>query len=181
MTLLWLGLLLVALAAFGLANLYDNRLTERDSLSRSVDVAQSSLPNLVSKQAALKAQALQVAEQKVQASDKLKLAAAAFSLDLESIEYGEALFSLATGNNLQIKTITAGNPTPRAEDGISYATASYAVSMNGKADDISKFLQALVTDIRFSSVSISAVGIGALDKAESTLQITLTSYGYEAK
>lgn len=172
-------LVLVILAAAGLYVIYKIRVSDVDSLKLILASTENSLPPLVAKQDVLKTLSAQTKNQMDWANTRLDTAVQSLSSNMESTEYGQALFALAKSNNLNIAGISTAPTVARIDGGLSYYVSTYQLTLSGNPDDISKFLQQMVDDTRFQSVAVTNIDISDLDQAVSTARIELSCFAYK--
>ena len=172
---IWVILLFAVLliAAGVLYWMYDHRLEEREQALASKQLAELMIPSLQSQKvnaeselAGLKAEY----EELLETIDGLKITLNLAQEDLlnsqsqlvvaiESIEYGEMLFSLAGGTEVGIEKMTFENPVFRNIEGITYEVYRFDLGLKATNDKILAFIDSLVAEETFKTTVIKPVNM----------------------
>jgi cell division protein FtsB len=138
---IWIILAVVVMGvAFGyLYMTYSRQQDEQAQLKSKLTTNQATLSRLVSERENVQAQLTKLQEQlevRKQALAAAKVVAdnvsRSWPRDAESIEYGEQMFSLTGGWNLDIDVVTAADSAAKNVQGISFTTTAFAVSVTGQ-------------------------------------------------
>lgn len=184
-TLIVLGVVVLAVGFGVLYMLYSKQLQEQDTLKSKIAVNQAKLTQLVNEQEKWKSQLAALQEQISQKNQEV--AAARASLDAakaewpnaaESIEYEEKIFALADGWDLVVNVVTAGDTVASNINGINFTANTFTVTVTGQpltagfdeeakyqeymykvAGDILSFLDELVQNEFFATANMDVVSL----------------------
>jgi hypothetical protein len=184
-TLIILGVVVLAVGFGVLYMMYSKQVQEQDSLKATIKTNQARLAQLVSEQEKWKSQLTVLQEQIAQknqevaaARSSLDTAKTAWPASAESIEYEERIFALADGWDLVVNVVTAGNTATTNINGINFTTNTFTVTVTGSplaagfdeedkyqeyiykvAGDILSFLDEIVRNDFFASAKMDVVSL----------------------
>ena len=156
-TWLILGVGILAIAAAGLYMLYQDQLEEQDNLNQSISVAQAALPGLISEKGGLEDQLAQLEDELAQAEAGLTQAEAGFPASVQSIFYGDLLFSLAGSLDLEVISLTATEPAEMTEEDINYGVTYFTVVIKGEVANVLQYITNIEVDDEFKTAGIETV------------------------
>ena len=171
-TWLILGIGVLAVAGAGLYPIYQDQLEEQDKLNQSISAAQAALPGLLSETGALEEQLAQLEDELAQAEVRLSQAEAGFPESVQSIFYGDLLFSLAESLDLKVISFTATEPAKTEDENISYEVTYFVVAIRGEVANVLQYITRIEVDDEFRTASIETVG--------TTIPLPLTEQEKEA-
>jgi cell division protein FtsB len=177
-------LIILAVVVLGVAFGYlymtnTKQINEQTQLKSKLATNQATLSRLVTERETVQLQLTKLEEQLELRKQSLAAArvladnvSRSWPRDAQSIEYGEQMFTLARGWNLEVDVVTSGEATGKNVQGIGFTTTSFAVSVTGSAPtsefteaaDYQSYLYRVVADI------LGFVDVVALDKSFATAQ-----------
>ncbi len=173
--------------------------SEQGQLKNSIELAQATLPRLISERGDLESQLPQAESELAQAESLLNGIKARFPESVESIEYDEVLFEIADDCDLEILELTASEPDDEEIEGITYSVASFVVEVKGKyggyidktVGDILDFINTIATseyspgETNFVNTIIKEVNMEVPEPGDTdekpTATIKLDIYGYQGE
>lgn len=167
-----LGAVILVAALVGAYMVYSRQAGERNDLNARLERAQTLLPGLTTNKNDLE-------NQLAQAESLLNTDKAQFPESVESIEYGEDLFAIATNCNVGITGLTASTPTNKKVGTITYSVSSFVIGVSGGVNDILKFIDAVRTGDGFQLPWSAAVTGVNINVAASAATINVDIYGYK--
>jgi len=170
------------LGAVAIFLLYQQQAEEQDELNLSLTAANSSLPQLIAESAALQSQLDTLEAELAEARAALEDIEAELPRDIESSIYGDLLFDMAHGTDLDVQEFTATAPKRIVLNDIAYESTAITMVVNNELSDILAFLSLIEAELDFNTTSIDAVtiedlesSIGNLDNLK-LIEITLLAY-----
>lgn len=184
-TIIILGVVVLAVGFGLLYMMYSKQIQEQDSLKSKVAANQAKLAQLVSEQENWKSQLVALQEQIARknqevttARSSLDAAKAEWPIAAESIEYEERIFALADGWDLVINVVTAGDTAVSNNNGINFSADTFTVTVTGSpltagfdeeakyheyiykvTGDILNFLDEMVQNDFFASAKMDVVSL----------------------
>jgi hypothetical protein len=167
--------MVVALAV--LFTVYSRQAAERRDLNAKLEEAQILLVGLGHQKDTLE-------DDLGSALSALNAYRAEFPGAVESIEYGNDLFEVASDCNVRITGLTAAPPVDKKVGGVTYSVSSFVVGISGTAENMRSFVDAIGTGIDTElswgfqlpwSVEVKSV---SMDISRSAATINLDIYGY---
>jgi hypothetical protein len=206
-----LGIGIFAIAFVLLYMASSRQLSEQEDIKSSLALAQNSLPKLISQREVmvnqLSQQQSQLGQQQsalAEAESLLSKAKAMFPESIESINYGEVLFSIAQKYNLEVNSLKASEPNERKIENIIYTVTTIEIEVrpadprpttveafvkyiDDAIDNVLSFVDTVVRDGNFTNTTIEVVdmkyleppteeNIEATDKPTATIRIVIFSY-----
>lgn len=156
-TLLILGIGIFAIATAGLYTLYQEQLEEQENLNQGISVAQAILPGLFSEKGTLEDQLARLEDEMAQAEVRLSEVEAEFPESIQSIFYGDLLFSLAESLDLEVTGLTATKPAQMVDGNTSYEVTYFLVVVKGEVANILQYIVRIEVDDEFKTAGIEAV------------------------
>jgi tetrahydromethanopterin S-methyltransferase subunit F len=163
-----IGAVILVVILVILFSTYSRQAGERNDLNARLSAAQTLVPVLTTQKTDLENQLAQV-------ESSLNANKAKFPESVESIEYGEYLFEIADECNVNLNFLTFPKPTAITIGAVTYSVVSLSLPVSGELDNIFDFIEALMTDERFTSAEVTAVKIEVAGSAI----INLNIYGYK--
>ena len=163
-----IGAVILVVILVILFSTYSRQAGERNDLNAKLSAAQTLLPILTTQKTDLENQLAQI-------ESSLNANKAKFPESVESIEYGEYLFEIAGKCKVNLNFLTFPKPTAITIGAVTYSVVSLALPVSGELDNIFDFIEALMTDERFTSAEVTAVKIEVAGSAT----INLNIYGYK--
>jgi len=157
--------LVIAAAAVGLYFLYNSQVEKRDNALDAKQQAQIMIPALQVQKAGLEEDLADLEEQYVSlveqmeglnlsletAEGELSVSQARLQLIIESIEYGEKLFSLAGQADVEIASITVEPLQEATITGIAYEVTAISLEIEGQNEDIFEFVTLVNQEAMFDT------------------------------
>jgi hypothetical protein len=168
-----IGAVILVVILVILFSTYSRQAGERNDLNAKLSAAQTLIPILTNQKADLENQLAQ-AESSLDAN-KAKFESVEIIEYGESIVYGDYLFEIADECNVDLNSLTFPKPTARTIGAVTYSVVSLSLPVSGELDNIFDFIEALMTDERFTNAEVTAVKIEVAGKAT----INLNIYGYK--
>ena len=138
-TLIILGVVVLAIGFGVLYMLYSKQLQEQDTLKSKAAANQAQLAKLVKEQEKWKSQLAVLQEQISRnnqeldaARQSLTAAKAEWPVSAESIEYEERLFALADGWDLVVNVVSGSDTASSNINGITFQTNTFSISVTGQ-------------------------------------------------
>ena len=165
------GFIVIGVVLGLMASNYFETAAEHTALQERLALSQTRIPALTAEKAELE-------NDESQAKSRLDAGRAKFPQAVESIEYGDDLFALASSSNVRITKLIPSTPANREVGGITYSTSSFLVVVEGEVSDILDFTHAMRTAQDFQlpwSADVTGVNI---DYGGRRASINLTIYAY---
>jgi hypothetical protein len=166
-----IAVVLVAALAV-LFTLYSRQAAERNDLNERLDRAQVLLNGLGNQKTSLQSDL-------AQARSLLDTSLANFPASVESIEYGDDLFEIASDCNVRITTLTASPPEDEKVGAATYSVSSFVATVSGTSENVLGFIDALRTGEGFQLPWAADVNSVTMDSDRSTATINMDVYGYK--
>jgi len=168
-----IGAVILVVILVILFSTYSRQARERNDLNARLSAAQTLLPILTTQKTDLENQLAQI-ESSLNAN-KAKFESVEITEYGESIVYGEYLFEIAGKCKVNLNFLTFPKPTAITIGAVTYSVVSLSLPVSGELDNIFDFIEALMTDERFTSAEVTAVKIEVAGSAT----INLNIYGYK--
>lgn len=127
----------------------------------------------------LNGQLTQLENKLAEAKSQLNSSKRVFPNRVESIEYGERLFSTANGWLLEVTNFSATEPGSEEVEDINFTTTIFTVKVKGPMGDILGFINSIIIDPYFASASVESVNITVTEEQENpSATVKLTVYSY---
>lgn len=172
--LLIIGIVIFAIILVSLVRTYSQQAAEQRQLSDSLAARQTLLNNLSKDKEEWESK-------RNKAESLLDTSRKKFPQSVECIEYGEDLFDIAEGCNVELTSLGMSNPSSLKIGAVAYSVASFELKVTGSMDDILDFIYALRTGDDFElpwSAEVKAVNIAAGAQGEVGASIKLDIYAY---
>lgn len=157
--------LVIAAAAVGLYFLYNSQVEKRDNALAAKQQAQIMIPALQVQKAGLEEDLADLEEQYASLVDQMEelnitletaegelaVSQARLQLMVESIEYGEKLFSLAGQAGVEINSVTVEPPAEATITGITYEITAIGLEISGQNQEIFDFVTLVNQDAMFDT------------------------------
>ncbi len=172
----WLivGIVIFVIALVSLVRVYSQQVTEQEQLRTSLAAQQASLSKLTTDKGDLE-------NKLAQAESLLNTSQAGFPKSVESIEYTEDLFKIAGNCNVELIALSPSMPSAKTVGAITYSVSSFTINVQGNADDILSFINAIRTGNGFQlpwSADVKSVSINFGDTG-TVATISVDIYGYK--
>jgi len=166
------GFIVIGIVLGLMASNYFETVAEHRALEGRLTTAQTRIP-------ALTAEKTDLENQERQATSALETSQAKFPRTVESIEYGDDLFALATASNVRLTRLTMGSPGTREVGGITYSVSTFVLVVDGQIKDILGFVHALRNPRDFQLPWSSQIREVNIAYGSGQTLIGLDIYGYK--
>ena len=177
-------IVVIVAALVGLYTVYSRQAAERNDLTERLESAQALAPVLT-------AQKNELENELAQAQSLLHASEAEFPQAVESIEYGEDLFKVASDGlfvmagecDVDLTRLIASPPAARTVGSVTYSVSSFTVVVEGEIGKVLNFIDAIGTGLDYKlrwsfqlpwSVDVKSVNMVVGGSATISLDI----YGY---
>jgi hypothetical protein len=158
---------------------YTQKVSQRDVLFNSINIAQQALSKLSAERSALDPQLAQLEEKLSQTSATLTRAKQGYPASIEAIEYGTELVQLADDASLTITSLNNVAATSKDEGNITYNVTTFSLVVKGKVSDLLDFIHTIAQSRDFGSALIENIEMSDMNGEEPSLSFTIIIYSYQ--
>lgn len=145
--------------AGGLGAVYRAELSEQEVLTSQLALTQATLPSVISEREAAESRLEQLKNELKQATSKLDVSKLSFSKPVKSIEYGEIIYDIAHGLQLEVVDFTASDLRIEEGDVVTYYTTKFEITVEGNETDILDFVHQIASSTDFTTATIELAEI----------------------
>ena len=159
-----LGIGILLIGFISLYMVYRGQVSAQAGLNQKIAAAQATLPKVVSEREGLEGQLTKLKNDLARITSLLSSAKAQFPKSVQSIEYGEILFKMASDSHLDIVQFTASPPESTAAGSketkeVTYSVTLFEVGVEGGVDDILDYVNTIATSENFTTAAVEPVDI----------------------
>jgi len=150
---------------------YSPQAGQRNDLNARLSRAQTLLPGLTK-------QKNDLGNQLASAQSSLEASRVHFPESVESIEYGEYLFEIATDCNVKLDKLSFPQPFSKTVGGVTYSVVSLSLPVSGSLANIFTFIDTIRTDERFASTEVNRISM-TISGGSASASISVTIYAHK--
>ncbi len=147
------------IVAGGLGAIYRAELSEQGVLSSQLALLQVTLPTVISEREEAENRLTEIKAELAQAESKLDASKLPFTKSIESIEYGEILYNIAHGLQIDIINFTATDARQDKGDVVTYYTTRFEIEVEGDETDILDYVHQIALSANFATATVELAEI----------------------